>query len=297
MVISAQLSRVMFLLLLVTGVWSPGLANGADKRPQIVIRFEVVSATINDALPNLPPAKVQAEHALAIYLAERMRIHFPFVAWTTGENPTAPVLGYLIARLVEDRPEPMPSISVHWFAIRSPSNALVETLVPPVLVYKKNDPTVATDKQGLQRDVEKALDLALVALSDIGFTRQFFNNFVSTIALASQVTALPAKRVIELPMRGDEIPIGQESEMKLEFVKSDPGETRKGLIKLSRFATTESGNLGGGVDKVLVNSANLTLADNWNPLLPELLNGTAVQCFLTSYKPDSTIPRVVTVPQ
>jgi hypothetical protein len=286
--------RTRLWLGLASGYLAAAAANAVGNQPQIQVRVEVASTTINDALPNAA-ARAQAEQALAEYLAKQMGMQFPFVAWTASENATAPMVGQLIARLNEDAIEPMSSISVRWLAVRPPDPVLQPMALARVEVYKKNDPSVASDAKGVQRDTQRALDR--VALGDSGFMRDFFTKFVATIPLAVRVTALPAKRVIELPLKGEELPIGQESEMKLEFVKTTAGDPERGLIKLSRFAATESGQLGGGVNQAVVNQTALTLTDNWHPTLSVLLNGAAVQCFLTNYKPDSSVPAIITVPQ
>jgi hypothetical protein len=120
----------------VTGLLALALAPAklamAQGKPQIVVRVEIASKAITDALPS-PSAKAAAERTLAVQLSERARARFAFVEWKTVEDPGVPAIGYLVARLAEDTRDAMPAISVHWFAIR-PSEAETELELVPSCV-------------------------------------------------------------------------------------------------------------------------------------------------------------------
>ena len=268
-------------LIFVAALLAPMPAQ-AEGKPQVAVRCEVVAKTIKDALPG-PDAQAAVERSVADYLVERFTRRFGFVTWIAEPNATANAVGVLIAGLVEDTPgEPMPSISIRWAAVGpSPSRQPLDlTWVP---VYRRNDPNIAaTNPQDVQRDAKSALDKVITS----AFMDDVLERFVKQIPLVRGATALPAKRVIELPVNSDDLPIGQESIMRIEFTSRAPGTARKGHIELWPFGTTDSGKLGAGVKQALVDQSELPLVDHWNQTLPELLSNASVQGFLLKHEPD-----------
>ena len=138
-------------------------------------------------------------------------------------------------------------------------------------------------------------DAALDKIITSTFLDDVFTLFVSQIPLVRGATALPAKRVIELPINGDDLPIGQESIMRVEFAFTVARVARKGSIQLWPFAMTDSGKLGAGVKQALVDQSELPLVDHWNQTLPELLSNASVQGFLVKHEPDRS--RIIRTPQ
>jgi hypothetical protein len=275
-------------LCLAAAAFAPLFAQ-AQGKPQVAVRCEIVAKTISDALPGAN-AQGSVERAVADYLAQRLAMRFTFLTWSAEPNATANAIGVLIAAVVEDTDDPMPSISIRWAAL-GPSTSRQSLELAPIQVYRKNDPNIATSAKGVQSDAKAALDKVVTS----GFMDDVFVQFVSRIPLVKGATALPAQRVIELAVNGDDLPIGQESIMRVEFASGAAGAARKGSIDLWPFATTDSGKLGAGVKQALVDQSELPLADHWNQTLPELLSNASVQGFLIKHEPDRS--RIIRTPQ
>ena len=260
--------------------------------PQILVRFEVKSGTIKDGLRARVPA---FEEMMAKHIAVPLRARYEFVAWNAVVDPTAPVLGHIVARLVDDSSDEMPPILVRWFAVRGggPEAELAGSV--PIQIYARNDPNVdATDQRALEQRTIEALDRVVPTDS---FLDGLFENFVSRVPLARFVTPIETDRAIELPLQRDDVPIGQRSVIDVEFSRSAPNGPQQGVLELTRFSRHSSGRLRGGVQKATVDTRPVPLVDNWHAMLPVWLSGAAVQCFIITYRPDRSVGTLVTEPQ
>src|SRR5262249_52406546 len=147
--------------------------------------------------------------------------HFKFINWQSASAASADAaasLPELIARLDDESRTPLPPISVRWFS-RMPSQPEQPLELTRMTVYKKNDPTIATDANGLGSDISQALD-ALVPTST--FMEDAQAQFVSRVPVAQRLTPIAAKRIVELPMTDDDLPVGLESVMNVDFRRSQP---------------------------------------------------------------------------
>ena len=254
-------------------------------KPQLLVRATFASTSFNDGVA----AKRQLwEQAVATHLTQRIEPLLGFAAWNAMADTSTPVLGELILRLTEDGGGDMPPVIGKWFF---KIGAAAEQPLPwlPVTLYQRNDPNLAANIQLLQ---QRTID-ALALVSGDALRDNLLADFTPKIPLVRQATANPADKVLELPLRIEELPLGPGSKMDVTFNKPAPNGA-DGVIKLTRFGHANSGKLRGGVDEVILNALPLQLTDNWNSKLDSLLKGTAVECFLITYDPARVVGRIDT---
>jgi hypothetical protein len=261
----------------------------AAGRPPVLVKFEITSPTVIDAVSL--PARREVEATMAARVAKQLGDHYKFLDWQSLAATPGAETPQLIARLVDDGAPPMPPISVRWFVLQAPEAERPLELVP-VRIYQRSEPEIATDAATLAGDISEQLDLLVPTT---GFKADVLKQFVSRVPLARQVTAIDTRHIVELQVPHADLPIGMASVVQVEFKKTAP--QTQGLIALTRFAPTDSGNLGAGIDKANVDQAVLPLTDNWNTTIPGLLDGAAVECFLVEYNPDLSAPPVIMRPQ
>jgi hypothetical protein len=260
--------------------------------PQILVRFEVKSGTIKDGLRSRVAA---FEHIMAQRIAVPLRARYGFVAWNAEVDPTSPVLGQIVAQLVDDSSDEMPPILVRWFAVIDGRAKAELTGSVPIQIYARNDPNVdATNQLALEQRTMEALDKVIPTDS---FLDGLFKNFVSRVPLARSVTPIETDRVIELPLQKDDVPIGQQSVVDVEFILSASNGRLQGSLELTRFVGDASGRLRGGVQTAIVDTKLVPLVNNWHAMLPVWLADAAVQCFIITYQPDRSVGALVTEPQ
>lgn len=275
-------------LLLALALLIATAARAAGRLP-VVVKFEIKAPTLIDAMS--PAARGQVEATIAARIAKQLGDHYKFLEWQSAAPAVGAETPQFIARLVEDDDSPMSAISVRWFALQAPE--LERSLeLSSVRIYKENATDVATDANDLTGDISGQLDMLVPTP---GFMGDVLQQFVSRVPLARQVTAIGTRRIVELPVTNADLPIGMASVVEVEFRNASP--QHQGLIALSRFGPTDSGNLGAGVDRANVDQTVLPLTDNWHTTIPDLLNGAVVECFLVDYKPDRSSQRVITRPQ
>ena len=276
------LRRVALLFATVTLlVASPVFAG----RAQILVRAEFASHSFNDKVNG---QKKIWEQDFATRLADRIKPLIGFADWTAEADPAKPIAGSLVVRLTEEGGGDLPSVIVQWFYQQG--NAAPELLAWPTLtVYERNDPNIASNVQKLQQHTADAL----AKVTGASLKANLLADFTPRVPLARKITARATEKVFELPMRSDELPIGAESVMDVEFRKQGP-DASEGTIKLTRFGQTATGNIRGGVDSATLNSQKLSATDIWNANFESTIQGSTIVCYLTDYKPARTVGAIAT---
>ena len=263
-------------------------------RPEVVVEFEI---TVPEFTQNLPE-RDKAIQTLRNAFANELQRQFVFAHWLT-EAPTQPQmqLGRLVVRLEQDKGmKPNPRVFVRLWGAR-PNGPLTELSLPELEIYSPGNPNWDTNNRG---DFEtRVLTHTMENVRNDSFREKFIKQFISKLPISSAVEPMVTDRVIEIPVRWNEVLLSSETELVVTFDKQVPQGSRTGTMTLGRIVTHVDGQanaagaspefparLRGSITDASFDAVKIPLdQQNWSDQVAQVLSGAKALCFISKYMP------------
>jgi hypothetical protein len=284
---------------IVMGLLAAALALAGDAafagKPEVLVQFEIAVPAFKRNLPQ----RAQAEQAVAAAVAAELERQYVFAHWL-AQAPAQPQmqLGQLVLRMDQNADmQPNPQVFVHWFGARAgPGAELKELGFTPIEIYSPGNPNWDTNSAA---DFEtRLLAKTMEKVRTDAFHDEFFKRFVARLPIASAVVPQAADRVIEIPLRWNEVLFSSETELVVRFDKLVDQTKQEGTMTLGQLAARVGPTatpaapaefpalLRGSITKASFDARPITLdPQNWNDQLLQILSGAKAFCYISVYKP------------
>lgn len=284
---------------IVLGLFAAAIAVASDAalagKPEVLVEFEIAVPAF---LRNLPQ-RAQAEQAIASAIATELERQYVFAHWL-AQAPAQPEtqIGRLVLRLDQNLAmQPNPQVFVHWFGARAgPGAQLADLGFAPIEIYSPGNPNWDTNSAS---DFEtRLLGKTLEKVQTDAFHDEFFKRFVARLPIASTIVPQAVDRVIEIPLRWNEVLFSSETELVVRFDKQVDQTKQEGSMTLGQIAARVGQSatpvasaefpalLRGSITKASFDARPITLdPQNWNDQLVQILNGANAFCYISVYKP------------
>jgi hypothetical protein len=278
------------------GLFAAAIAMSSDAalagKPEVLVQFEIAVPAFQRNLPQ----RAQAEQAVASAVAAELERQYVFAHWL-AQAPAQPQMqiGRLVLRMDQNPAmQPNPQVFVHWFGARAgPGAPLVDLGFAPIEIYSPGNPNWDTNSRP---DFEtRLLGKALEKVRTDAFHDEFFIRFVKLLPIASTIVPHAADRVIEIPLRWNEVLFSSETELVVRFDKRVNQTKQEGTMTLGQIAARTAtaagpvefpGLLRGSITKASFDARPITLDPrNWNDQLLQILSGAKASCYISVYKP------------
>jgi hypothetical protein len=278
------------------GLFAAAIAMSSDAalagKPEVLVQFEIAVPAFQRNLPQ----RAQAEQAVASAVAVELERQYVFAHWL-AQAPAQPQMqiGRLVLRMDQNPAmQPNPQVFVHWFGARAgPGAPLVDLGFAPIEIYSPGNPNWDTNSRP---DFEtRLLGKALEKVRTDAFHDEFFIRFVKLLPIASTIVPHAADRVIEIPLRWNEVLFSSETELVVRFDKRVNQTKQEGTMTLGQIAARTAtaagpvefpGLLRGSITKASFDARPITLDPrNWNDQLLQILSGAKASCYISVYKP------------
>jgi hypothetical protein len=261
-------------------------------KPEVLVQFEIAVPAFQRNLPQ----RVQAEQTIAAAIAAELERQYVFAHWL-AQAPAQPQmrLGRLVLRMDQNPAmQPNPQVFVHWFGARAdPGAQLADLGFAPIEIYSPGNPNWDTNSAS---DFEtRLLGKTLEKVRTDAFHDEFFKRFVARLPIASTIVPQAADRVIEIPLRWNEVLFSSETELVVRFDKLVDQTKQEGTMTLGQIAarvgqapapTEFPALLRGSITKASFDARPINLdPQNWNDQLLQILNGAKTFCYISVYKP------------
>jgi len=264
-------------------------------KPEVLVQFEIAVPAFQRNLPQ----RAQAEQAVAAAVAAELERQYVFAHWL-AQAPAQPQmqLGRLVLRMDQNADmQPNPQVFVHWFGARAgPGAELKELGFTPIEIYSPGNPNWDTNSAA---DFEtRLLSKTLEKVRTDAFHDEFFKRFVARLPIASTIVPQAADRVIEIPLRWNEVLFSSETELVVRFDKLVDQTKQEGTMTLGQLAARVGPTatpavpaefpalLRGSITKASFDARPITLdPQNWNDQLLKILSGAKAFCYISVYKP------------
>lgn len=273
---------------------TPATAQSPPERPWIQVLIDIESPSLRASLAN---RRGDAERELARRLSGLLSQRHPFVGWRDAAPANAPTaMGTLVARVIDVGSAASGSpVELGW-ALRGARGD--ETLtVPAVPLY------LPFESSGSRHDALRFVEHAQSRLREKilveGFDEQTRRQVVSRLPIARGVEAVPADRVVLLPLRWQDLRLGAASRLEVQVTQDVSGGQRINRVTLGEVrerrhgAPQMRGLVQAAVSAITEGSSDVPLQQQWNPRLLDLLRGSIVECFLKEYRPAEAAASVV----
>jgi hypothetical protein len=267
-------------------------ASAFAGKPEVLVQFEIAVPAFQRNLPQ----RAQAEQAVAAAVAAELERQYVFAHWM-AQAPAQPQmqLGRLVLRMDQNvAMQPNPQVFVHWFGARAgPGAQLAELGFAPIEIYSPGNPNWDTNSAA---DFEtRLLSKTLEKVRTDAFHDEFFKRFVARLPIASTVVPQATDRVIEIPLRWNEVLFSSETELVVRFDKLVDQTKQEGTMTLGQIAARVGAAtapaefpalLRGSITKASFDARPIALdPQNWNDQLLQILSGARAACFISVYKP------------
>ena len=281
---AATLRRAMTTVALLPALF--GSIAAIAEKPSVQVQFEVGVPSFA-TLPELTTVQQNVRDRLSRELARRLG----FAAWSGSAPPQGTAqLGRLILRLEQDPDTlPMPRIYVTWLGAGSNGDP-ADLKMQRIEIYSPTNPSWDTnDRHAFEARV---LDSTLATVDTDAFADVLVEKFFRRLPISSVVEAQAADHVIEIPIRWNEFLLASDSKLEIQFTKL--ADQRRGSLMVSfieprptaaEAAGEFTARVRGSITEAAFDGHPLTLNENWNDTVPELLAGAKTSCMIFEYKP------------
>lgn len=263
-------------------------------KPEVAVEFEITVPQFTDNLPEREMAIRNLRNAFS----NELQHQFVFARWLT-ETPAQPEmqLGRLVVRLEQDRRmQPSPSVFVRLWGAR-PNGPLKELGLPTMEIYSPGNLNWDTNSRA---DFEtRVITKTMETISNDSFREKFVELFLGKLSLSSTIETKADERVIEIPVRWNEMLLSSDSVLVVRFNKQLPQGNLDGDMKLGRIVARVGGQtnaagqppefparLRGSLTEAKFDGGQIQLnQQNWNDQIPQMLTGAKADCFILEYIP------------
>ena len=262
-----------------------GIEARADK-PSVQVRFEIKVPSFATL-----PEHTTVEQNVRDRLSRELERRLGFATWSGSTPPqgSAP-LGRLVLRLEQDpTTQPMPRIYVTWLGA-GPTGNPADLKMERIEIYAATNPSWDTnDRRAFEA---RLLDMTLPTVDTDAFRDVLVEKFFRRLPISSVVEAQARDRVVEVPIRWNEFLLASDSKLAIRFTKL--ADQREGSLMLSfiepRLAAAGAAGgfparVRGSITQGEFDGHPLTLNENWNDTVPDLLAGAKTSCVIFEYKP------------